>query len=395
MSISSALFTLVLLAGLPVEVTRLDGSRQSGELVGLSATALRIDGTAGPVEIPVTELQEVQLPAADDPAAPLVVELTDETLLAGEGITIEGGQLKLSSQQLGELSLSTDRVRSVLLAKLSDVQIPLWNEMRQKVSQSDLLIVRKGENLDFVGGTIGAVSEGAVTLISRGREVKVPREKIVGLVYATHKVVVGSPVCEVATRNGSRLRIKGGELLEGKAQLTLHGTPPIQMQIPLEALRSFDFGLGRIVPLMKSMTQQKLPAGVSETTVAVRNHAYSSSSLQKIPLLLGGKPYSDGLLLHPQTKLEFTLNRQYRKLRCVVGIDENASERARFEPVVQVQILADGKSIWGQPVRWDAAPIALDLDLTDVKTLEIITSTADGKIGPLRHVDFADAKLIK
>jgi hypothetical protein len=79
----------------------------------------------------------------------------------------------------------------------------------------------------------------------------------------------------------------------------------------------------------------------------------------------------------------------------VIGIDENASERARFEPVVLVQIMADGKSVWEQSVRWDTAPVSLDLDVADVRTLEIVTSTEDGKIGPLRHVDLADAKLIK
>jgi NPCBM/NEW2 domain len=393
MSIGSMVMCLSVLLGLPVEATRLDGQRASGELKGLTATALQIEGPSGPVEIPVSELQEVRLTATGGKLAPQQVRLTDEALLAGEKVTISAGALTLESAELGTLNLKTEKVHSVLLGEVDAAQTATWEEMRMKVSQSDLLIVRKGENLDFVGGTIGSVEEGAVTLISRGREVKVPREKIVGIVYATHKIVSGSPACEVATGNGSRLRVKGIEIQEGQARLDLtSGTP---LQIPVAALRSLDFGLGRIVPLMKALTRQTLPKGVSEATVAVRNHAYSPSTLQKIPLRLGNKPYSDGLLIHPQTKLEFTLNRQYRQLRTVIGIDENASERARFEPVVLVQIMADGKSVWEQSVRWDTAPVSLDLDVADVRTLEIVTSTEDGKIGPLRHVDLADAKLIK
>ena len=393
MTISSLGLYLSLLAGLPAEVTQLDGQLQSGEFTGLTAEALALAGANGPVSIPVSELQEVRITTEGGAAAPLQVRLTDETLLAGEQVSIAAGKLTLTSEQLGELSLPTDQVHSVLLVSLNESQSPAWEEMRKKASQSDLLVVRKGENLDFVGGTIGSVEGAAVTLISRGREVKVPREKIVGVVYATHKLVPGSPACEVTTGNGSRLRAKTIEIQEGQTQVTL--TSGMPLQFPVDALKSLDFGLGRIVPLMKALTRQTLPPGVSEATVAVRNHAYSSSSLQKIPLLIGGRTYSDGLLIHPQTKLEFTLNRQYRKLRAVVGIDENASERARFEPVVQVQILADGQPLWEQSVRWDAGPVSLDLDLADVKTLEIITSTADGKIGPLRHVDLADAKLIK
>ena len=393
MSMSSMVMCLCVLLGLPVEATRLDGQRASGELKGLTATALQVEGTSGPVEIPVSELQEVRLSATGGTLAPQQVRMTDEALLAGETVTISAGDLTLESAELGTLKLPVDKVHSVLLAPVEAAQRAVWEELRMKVSQSDLLIVRKGENLDFVGGTIGSVEAGAVTLISRGREVKVPREKIVGIVYATHKIVTGSSACEVATSNGSRLRVKGIEIQEGQAQLIL--TSGTELKVPVAALRSLDFGLGRIVPLMKALTRQTLPKGVSEATVAVRNHALSPSTLQKIPLRLGNKPYSDGLLIHPQTKLEFTLNRQYRQLRTVIGIDENASDRARFEPVVLVQILADGKSVWEQSVRWDAAPVSLDLDVANVRTLEIVTSAEDGKIGPLRHVDLADAKLIK
>lgn len=393
MSISSVIVCVSLLLGVPAEATRLDGNRQSGELKEITAEALIIEGASGPVTIPATELQEIQLNQPAGTAAPLLVQTVDESLLAGEKVAISAGKLKLTSSELGELTFSTEQVRSVLLAKLEAAQVGAWNEMLAKSSQSDLLIVRKGDNLDFVGGTIGAVDETSVALIARGREVKVPREKIVGIVFATHKLSRGNPICQVTTGNGSSLRVKSVEVKGGQAHLALVSAVPLQ--VPVEVLRSFDYALGRIVPLMKSISRQTLPAGVSEATVAVRNHAYSSSTLQKVPLKLGGKTYADGLLIHPQTKLEFTLNRQYRKLRTVVGIDENASERGRFQPVVQVQILADGKPLWEQEVRWDAEPMVLDLDLADVKTLEIVTSTSDGKVGPLRHVDFADAKLIK
>lgn len=393
MSISSVIVCFSLLLGVPAEATRLDGNRQTGELKEITAEALVIEGTAGPVTIPATDLQDIRLNQPAGAAAPLLVRMTDESLLAGEKVSISTGKLKLTSSELGELSLPTEQIQSVLLVKLEAAQVTAWSEMQTKSSQSDLLIVRKGDNLDFVGGTIGSVDETAVALIARGREVKVPREKIVGIVFATHKLTRGSPICEASTGNGSSLRVKTLEVKDGQARLSLVSAVPLQ--IPVESLRSLDYALGRISPLMKSISRQTLPPGVSEATVAVRNHAYSSSTLHKVPLKVGGKAYSDGLLVHPQTKLEFTLNRQFRKLRTVVGIDENAGERGRFQPVVQVQILADGKPLWEQEVRWDAEPATLDLDMTDVKTLEIITSTADGKIGPLRHVDFADAKLIK
>ncbi len=72
------------------------------------------------------------------------------------------------------------------------------------------------------------------------------------------------------------------------------------------------------------------------------------------------------------------------------------TERGRFEPVVQVKILGDGQPIWEQTVRWDARlRSASTWEVANVRTLELQTLCEDGKIGPLRHLDLADAKLIK
>ena len=391
-SVSAWLVGLSLLGASPVEATRLDGQKQSGELKALSATSLQMEATTGAVDIPLSELQDLKLGTATQ-SAPLQVQLVDLSVLGGEKLTVAAGNLTLESTELGTLKIPTDRLRSLLLSPLDAPLQPAWEEMKQKVSQSDLLIVRKGENLDFVGGTIGSVDAESVAVISRGREVKVPRERVAGVVYATHKTVSGSPMCEAITAQGSRLRVKSVAIQSGKVQLELVGVPAVEL--PIEALQSLDFALGRIQPLMKALSRQTLPTGVSETVVAIRNHAYSPNSFEKVPLKLGDKTYNDGLLVHPQTKLEFTLNRQFRKFRTIIGIDENASDRGRFEPVVQVRILADGQPLWEQAVRWDAAPISLDLDVANVRTLELVTTCEDGKIGPLRHVDLADAKLIK
>jgi hypothetical protein len=391
-SVSAWMVSLSLLTALPVEATRLDGQKQSGELNGLSATSLQLQSTSGAVEIPIRDLQELKL-GSTAPAAPLQLQLVDQSTLGGETLSVAAGILTLESAELGSLKIPTERLRSLLLSPLEAAQGPAWEEMKAKVSQSDLLIVRKGENLDFVGGTIGSIDEQSVAVISRGREVKVPREKVAGVVYATHPIVPGSPTCEVVTARGSRLRAKSVVIQDGRAQLELVGIPAIG--IPAESLQSLDFALGRIQPLMKALSRQTLPTGVSESVVAIRSHAYSPNSFEKVPLKLGDKTYNDGLLVHPQTKLEFTLNRQFRKLRAIVGIDENSTERGRFEPVVQVKILGDGQPIWEQTVRWDAAPVSLELEVANVRTLELQTLSEDGKIGPLRHLDLADAKLIK
>ncbi len=152
-------------------------------------------------------------------------------------------------------------------------------------SQSDLLIVRKGDILDFVGGP-SLVDEQSVAVILAGREVKVPRENVAGVVYATHmRFAPGNPC---ASRDGTG-KSACGEIRRGSgwnAQLELVGIGSIQ--IPAQSLQSFDFALGRIQPLMKAhFARQTWPTGVSETVVAIRSHAYSPNSFEKVPLKAG------------------------------------------------------------------------------------------------------------
>lgn len=392
MSISAWLVGWSLIAAVPVEATRLDGQKQSGELKTLNAETLELVASSGPVSVPVNDLQEIRFKSAGA-ASGLDVQLVDDSILKADKVAVASGLLTLEDDELGNLKIPTERLRSVLLVPLEMPLVPAWDEMKRKDSQSDLLIIRKGDKLDFVGGTVGAIEADAVAIISRGREVKVPRERVVGVVYATHKLAAGAPACEVSTVQGSRLRVKSVTLVDSTARLELLGIDALSL--PIESLQGLDFALGRIQPLIKALVRQSLPQGVSETVVGIRNHSYSPNSFEKVPLKVGGKTYSDGLLIHPQTRLEFGLNRQFRKLRTIIGIDENATERGRFEPVVHVQILADGKSLWEKTVRWDGAPETVDLDVENVRTLELVTACEDGKIGPLRHVDFADAKLIK
>ena len=109
MSPHSIVFCFTLLFGLPVEATKLDGNRQSGELTALTATTLVVQGGDGPVEIPVQDRQDVWMTAPVGTAAPVQVRSTDETLWAGGHISIWAGELRLASDGLGGLRLSGDK----------------------------------------------------------------------------------------------------------------------------------------------------------------------------------------------------------------------------------------------------------------------------------------------
>ncbi len=386
-----AMWVLIGVLGISGDAVRLDGTQATGEVQSLSAQSLELVTSAGPVSVPVADLQTLRLKGASSSADPLEVSLVEGSAIAATGIAVAEGKLKFSGGPLDGQSLATERVHAIRLAPGKNGLLPIWQEMREKVSPSDLLIIHKGETLDFVAGTIGTIDDMSVALIARGREVKVAREKVFGIVYATHQRASGSPLCELELTNGSRIRAQS--VLFNTTQATITTTFSAEIVVPLDSLQSIDFALGRITPLIKTLTRETYP--YEKDFLKVRSHQILTSSGKKAPMKLGGKPYAEGLVVHPETKLEFTLNRQYRRLRTLVGIDETNADRANFQPVVHLQLLADGKSVFDQDIRWDQAPIPVDIDLTDVRRLELVTKSQDGKTGPSRLVDLADAKLIK
>lgn len=373
------------------DAVRLDGTQATGDVKSLSTTSLDLETSAGPVSIPLAELQTLRIPGESITTDPLAVTFVEGSVVQSTNVAVTTGKLTFSGGPLDGKSVSVEQLHAIRLGPAEATLLPAWQEMQEKVSQSDLLIIRKGDALDFVTGTIGTIDVMSVSLLARGREVKVARDKVFGVVYATHPRVPGAPQCELELANGSRLRAKSVIFESGNATFTTAFAA--SLSVPVDSLRSLDFALGRITPLMKALTRESYAR--DSAYLKVRNFQILTSTGMKAPLKLGGQAYPDGLVVHPETKLEFTLNRQYKRLRTLVGIDETISDRANFEPIVRLQLFADGKSVFDQELRWDQAPMAVDLDLNDVRRLELVTSSRDGKTGPCRLLDLADAKLIK
>ncbi|REJ74288.1 MAG: hypothetical protein DWQ34_25500 [Planctomycetota bacterium] len=397
-SISSLMLLLALGASPEAEVTLIDGAQQTGPLQALTDKVVAVGNEAGAVELDAQNVVEVRFPGAagEDRFTQwqsVEVRLVDGSLIYCGGYRATNEAATLSSPLLGDLEVPRDRLKSVRLAELETTIEEKWEELRRRESTTDLLVVRKEDALDFLGGAVGEVTGEAVNLLVGQRDIDVPRTRVFGLVTPSPMVDEDRVVCELLLDTGDRLRLTRA-VLDGD-QLTGKMASGPEINVPIENVKSIDFGLGRLRYLSDLQeTAQYKPVGfvTSEFVQKLRKNENSlGGSLQ-----IGREVFRRGLWIHSGTTLRYRINRDYRKLQGVLGVERSAGNCARLEPRMKVTILADGKPLFESEVAWGEDPHRLDLDVEGVRDLEIrVEPVSDETIGACEHLAIGDARVVK
>lgn len=400
---SFGLLIAFLLNAVPVDVSLLDGSRIHGDLEALTADALTIsvDGQAKTVPRPDVLQLEFGAPSPAPAANVTEISLTDGTRLLATSLTVTGPDAAVESPSLGTVKTPATSIRSVRFADAADVAAA-WDELRNSDSQKDRVIVRKGDTLDFVAGVIGDIRKEEVVVVLGGQEAKVPIGRVFGLVYGARKSAAGGSAGDIQLKNGERVAARTVEFSDGKLLLTSVGG--VTASVPAERLAVVDYGRGKIrglAELPRQVDYKKLnPFWSAEDQARIQ-----SLRIDQVPwgrtgnssLRTGGKAYSKGLWMHSGTTIRIPLDRQYRKLQALAGLDENPAGRPKVQPKVRLLISLDGKPAFDQMLGWDQAPVSLDIDTTEARLLEIEVQSAGepGFFGACEHLDLVEAKLIK
>jgi hypothetical protein len=267
-----------------------------------------------------------------------------------------------------------------------------WADLVTRDTRNDLLVIRKGEALEFVGGVVGDISEKDVKLLVRNREVAVPRTQVFGVIYVRAQAAPPPAICEVQTLRGDRLHARNLALSEDA--LTVSLIDEASLTIPVSDLAAIDFTLGRVKALGDVPMDQKQHAASVILTPSVFEIRKNHTSLGQ-PLRIGDRDYSRGLWFHSGATGTFRLQRQFQKLTATVGLDANSTELSRVAPEVKLTITGDGKPLFEAQVAWNDAPLPLDLDVSGVRDLEIRVDSLQETPGILEHLDLGDARLIR
>lgn len=387
------------LAGQNVSVTLLDGSSRTGELKSLNADQIEVTTANGAETIAAGTLMQLDFPANTAEATPstaLSLNFADQSTLFTNSLESDGTNATLSISEGVTASVPVKQIADIRLAPVDDKIAARWEELRSRNARDDLLVIRKGDVLDYVAGSIGRITPTAVTMLVREKELSAPREKAFGLIFASRTPPKQMRRVAVRTRQGDAIQAETLQLEENSLQLTSASLG--KLSFPLDKITSLDFGGGRIrlladLPFDESASKD---LNASNPVVWFVSRNAPSGSGGKAPLTIGTREFRKGLWMHSGAVVRFRLNRDYVRLTATAGFDlTHVTRMPRFNPRVRLVILGDGKELYSKEFLWNDPPEALDIDLKDVRELTVRVDTAGSGQGILEHFALGDAQVIQ
>jgi hypothetical protein len=374
----------------PVTLTTLAGTSVSGEFQQLQTDQLILLEEGTPRTFPQADLLELRWnhPTVEVPDL-AEVQLVDGSVLRGKiTITADAGQLA-GSPAAG--TYSRRNIKSIRWSPLDQKVATSWQDLTARQPKEDLVVVRKGDVLDFIAGAIGDVTESSIAIVTGSRELQAPRERVFGIIFADRP--------EPRTKTLALLQLVLAAV-SGKGddwEVTLRsGT---QLKLPTTALQKLDFGGGRIrllADLPYSAEGSTSPDPLFPVVWFVSRNSPPGFGPEGKPLKIGKSEYQKGLWMCGNAVVRYRLNREFSRLQSIAGFElTEQANMPRFDPQVELIIEADGEVIHQQLYRWDTPPAQLDLDLRNARELVLKVVSRGAQPGILDFFALGDAKLLK
>jgi hypothetical protein len=391
----------------PFEVQTLDGRTLTGPLVKLTADRLTIAAKEGNVSLDTQEVLMIsprQKPKPVLRTAGVVVELTDGSIIRGRQYLAHGSQTRITLADGETVEVPAGVVRTVQLGGVGrmrethavqemDAQGTEWLRLVKMKVDSDLLIVRAEENLDYHKGVLHDVTEEVVRFDLDGEVLSVKRSKVFGFVYR-HGAEAELPpaVCRITDSAGSQWSVRSLTLAEGLQWTTPAG---LSVTMPLGSVAAIDFSRGKLTYLsdLQPETAAWTPYFGVENPLPAAKRLYAprfDRGFESVPLQLGRAVYGKGLALYCRTEIVYRLPARFRRFQAVAGIDDAVRPHGKVRLVVR----GDDKVLLDVVIRGSDAPRPLELDLTDVRRLTIVADFA-GSLSAGDRLLLCNARIIK
>jgi predicted metalloprotease with PDZ domain len=118
------------------------------------------------------------------------------------------------------------------------------------------------------------------------------------------------------------------------------------------------------------------------------------ASVENHPLRIGGRSYQKGLGTHAASSLTFAINRQARRFRATVGIDDEVlSNESQREADVRFLVYGDGKLLYSSKIMRSGSS-AEEIDIAVDRVRELTLRIDDLGHNTCDHADWANARLL-
>lgn len=369
-----------------VEVVPFDGPPVSGPLAEVTATALRLDGRADPIDLDT--VREVHFPGAAAPAAaaaagegtPVRVTLRGEELIVGRVAAADDAGLDVAVPGLAPLRLVFDIVRQVEADPPGRAACDRTASRHPPRPNADVAYTRAG---DAYAGTLEGASLDGVVLDDGGTKSTV-RWADLAILH------VDEPALPAPTGRTAEVETKGGTRLPAPtatydgATWTLATASGLAVKVAAAATAVVRFGGGRYVHASRLPFEYRHTPPNADAALPAEYHApwYAATVDRMVlgcPLRIAGVTYRHGIAVHAKSTVTLPLGKRYARFLGKFGVDDNdESEREttsvaeRLRGDVTARVLADGREVWssGGSVKWgQPARVLPSLDVTGVETL--------------------------
>lgn len=396
------------------DIRFLDGQKKSGDLTALSASELELMVEGSAIRVPLQDVMSIEFPERTVVSLPesQLLTLVDGSQLTGLAAARTAQQFTLETAGLGMLNLESRAVRSVRLQPENPAWRSQWATFQERESDRDLLVVvrRNGAGLDFLSGVVVSISAEKTEFLLEGDTVPVPAARVYGVVFGQPPAPPGSrpaggrdPAASTVITTVSGDQVTARSLIRDDDRLVITTGWGQSLELLWPSVRSIDLSRGRLrflsdlPPLEERFDgvdpQGSLLAGLidAEQQKLLFGPRRDTSLERPLKLRLRGREFTKGMCIHSRTEISWALDRQFSRLDCVVGIDDEVAYNGRHQTLLRIS--GDGNVLFEKLISTTDDPVTLQLPVESISTLTVLVDFGDGE-SVCDWLNLADARLI-
>jgi hypothetical protein len=284
---------------------------------------------------------------------------------------------------------------------------------RSKQQRTDYLMVKRGDTLNGLDGTVGDGDEKGenVEFTRQGQKRSISLAKTQGLIFYREVDAQMAPaVCKLLDTGRNEIQV--ATVAKTDKGLTITTPAGAKIEFPRAIIARLDYSKGKLTYL-SDMDPVEVVESCTEGPDSVQ-HYHRDKNLDNGPIRIGPTAYSKGIALHSHTELEYDLKGEYREFKAQLGVEDGIGGG---EGPTLVKILGDGKELYsGKHAKGDrfdrpaeqAKPatgsaskkddrlyaLPVKLSVVNVQKLRIIVASGD-MLDLSKHATLAEAQVSK
>ena len=233
-------------SSLSAKVQLNDGSVQVGQFVSARSEKITLATQSGTLDLSPKDLRVLQFPGGQPVSSPgdVLVKLTGGSELSCSRVALNGQDLAVSTAEQ-VLSISSTKIVNIRLNALSPEQLSGWETIADSAANSDVaVLVQKSGALTKIEGIIESIGDDSIQFDYDGT-VELPLGRVAGLKFFVPAVPeMPRSLALIKDRFNNQWAIQDFTIEENKLTAKLRCGETIEL--PLPAIREFDFSLGNM-----------------------------------------------------------------------------------------------------------------------------------------------------